>query len=377
MLLLLPCFLFALALQAQDNNFRPAYIITMKQDTIYGEIDLRTNRINAQRCTFRATGSDEIREFKPFDILGYRFIKEGKFYVSKEIVVRQGQRAPVFLEYLLEGMRSLYYYETQKSVPVYFVQKDNQLVKVDAPSMEDRKAGYITRQDKARYMARLRAVYDAPQVESEIANSTYTRSSMIKIARDYHYATCTTGEDCIEFGTSERGKAPLLWTFTPYAGVIQNFIPHRSGKYNPDLSYIVGITVSVTNPRMSKVISFTADLSISQYAGYAITPTSTAGNHRFISHKLGARFTLPNKGRVRPFGGLGVDLSAITGHDHTVFGGSLLHCGYYLDAGLNFQLSKQRKNMIMLRGRYNALYKGGYTGGVSNRAFDGTVGVTF
>jgi hypothetical protein len=166
---------------------------------------------------------------------------------------------------------------------------------------------------------------------------------------------------------------------------------HKQGESNPNLSYIAGITVVLTNPRMSNAISFTADLSVSQYVGsymtgkqavrkdedWKVVDTWASYSHTLVSGKMGVRFTYP-KGSVRPFLGLGIDLSCIgTGDDDRVFDGSLFHCGYYVDAGINILLSKQKKYMLMLRVRYDALYNKGYTVGPVNRGLDGTVGFTF
>ena len=51
MLLLIP------VLYAQ-NNYRPGFIITVQKDTIYGEIDYRTDKMNAKRCVFQSQGND-------------------------------------------------------------------------------------------------------------------------------------------------------------------------------------------------------------------------------------------------------------------------------------------------------------------------------
>jgi hypothetical protein len=388
-LFLLLFFLPTLALRAQ-SNFRPGFIITMQQDTIYGEIDLRTNRLNAERCTFRANGSSEIQVFTPFDILAYRFSVEGKFYVSKQIELTPGVPVSVFLEYLLEGMRSLYYYETDKSIPIYFVQVGERLVKVDAPYLTDNGTGQILVHGKDKYIPILGVVFDAPEVKKDISKASYTRKSMIKIARDYHYATCTTGEDCVEFETAEHGASPLTWSLTPYAGVVQHFMPKKeTGEANPDLGYLFGVTFTLTNPRWSKALSFVADFSVAQYAGKfaddvyffgedgKYVSTNKYSGH-ILSGKLGVRFGMPN-GVVRPFIGAGIDLSGVLGDRLAgVFGddGDPMYAGYYIDAGLNIKLSDHRKDMIMVRGRFNTMTRAFFTGAV-NRGLDVTVGYSF
>jgi hypothetical protein len=407
-------FLTTLTLQAQ-SYFRPGFIITLQQDTIYGEIDLRLNSINAHRCTFRATGSNEIQNFAPFDILGYRFTQEGKFYVSKAVELAPEDPDTVFLEFLLQGMRSLYYYETEQGVPIYFVQVGDRLVRVDAPQLSKNEGPMFT-WGEGRYQPILRVVFDSPKVQKEIDKVKYTRQSMIQLARDYHYATCTTGEDCIEFETAEAKTPPATWTFTPYVGIIQQFTPGKHKQLagvsipNPKLSYVGGVMVTVTNPRWSNIVSLTADLSLSKYQGDWIWERSRAiiprpdtppyyethynvilYNNLLMSGKLGVRFTRP-KGTVRPFAGIGVSLSGFLGTKKNVEQNDLyeekevydywnkdknLYAGYYIDAGVSIKLSKHDyKNMIMARIRYNAIPMPDFSE-MFSRSLECTVGYTF
>lgn len=43
---------FMITIQAQ-RNYRPGFIITLQKDTIYGQIDFRTEVMNELRCVFR------------------------------------------------------------------------------------------------------------------------------------------------------------------------------------------------------------------------------------------------------------------------------------------------------------------------------------
>lgn len=90
------CLLLIPVLYAQ-NNYRPGFIITVQKDTIYGEIDYRTDKMNAKRCVFQSQGNDtEPVTYHPFEILGYRFTDDGKYYVSKNIELKYGVSTPSF-----------------------------------------------------------------------------------------------------------------------------------------------------------------------------------------------------------------------------------------------------------------------------------------
>mgnify|MGYP007083938460 FL=1 len=132
-LILLNAFLLLISTIYAQSNYRPGFIITLQKDTVYGVIDYRTDKINATRCVFlpQDNSGDKPITYHPFDILGYRFTDDGKYYVSKNVELQYGIPKPVFLEYLLQGMKSLYYYETEDDIPVYFVEDHNTLVKIE------------------------------------------------------------------------------------------------------------------------------------------------------------------------------------------------------------------------------------------------------
>lgn len=61
-----------------QRNFRSGYIITLKQDTVYGQIDFRTDKVNAERCVFKLRTNTDPVTYLPFEIAGYRFTDDGK-----------------------------------------------------------------------------------------------------------------------------------------------------------------------------------------------------------------------------------------------------------------------------------------------------------
>jgi len=80
-LLILCSFILLLSANAQ-SNFKPGYLITNDNDTVYGFVDYRTDQMNAEMCRFRQANDDKTQIYSPEQINGYRFIEEGKFYVS-------------------------------------------------------------------------------------------------------------------------------------------------------------------------------------------------------------------------------------------------------------------------------------------------------
>ena len=96
------CLLFiSVSAIAQNSSFMDGYIVTNDNDTIRGEIALRTDRVNGNECHFRRSPGEAAKVYYPGSIVAYRFTP-GKYYVSRMVTIEEAPRN-VFLEYLIEG----------------------------------------------------------------------------------------------------------------------------------------------------------------------------------------------------------------------------------------------------------------------------------
>ncbi len=86
---------------SEYTNFRKGYIISLENDTISGLVDFRLDEENMCFVNFQAEGETNARQYFPGEITGYRLIDDGKFYVSKEIEIRDNKPQTVFVEYLV------------------------------------------------------------------------------------------------------------------------------------------------------------------------------------------------------------------------------------------------------------------------------------
>lgn len=359
------CLLFIPLLYAQ-SNYRPGFIITIQKDTVYGEIDYRTDQKNAKRCVFRAQdNAAEPVVYQPFDILGYRFTDDGRYYVSRNIELQHGVPKPIFLEYLLQGMKSLYYYETEEDIPIYFVEDKDRLVKIDAPKLSKQMLRAQFKDQTDRYIPQLHYAFkDCPSLSSKIDRARFNRNELMKIAKEYHYKMCTSNEDCIEFEAKED-KHSLQIDITPYVGIIQYKVPSGSsiGIYSsPKLSYLAGATLAISDKRWMSSLSGCLDVSFSRIASTAKSPKNAnivKQSATVLSGKVGIRYTYP-KGWVRPFAELGADISGMisskieTNEDSETWLDGV-YPGYYANVGVNFKLSRKNKHMICVRAQFKGL----------------------
>ncbi|MFW9600422.1 MAG: hypothetical protein ACMV1C_08030 [Bacteroides graminisolvens] len=363
-------FLLLTSLIYAQSNYRPGYIITLQKDTVYGDIDYRTDVMNAKRCVFRQHGNDsEPITYNPFDIIGYRFSDDGKYYVSKNIELKYGYPQPVFLEYLVQAMKSLYYYETEDNIPIYFVEDHNLLIKIDAPRLAHKPTTNMQfKGETDRYIPLLHYAFkDCPSLNAQIDQAKFNRKDLINITKKYHEEMCTSQMDCIEFETHEA-KRSIQLDVTPYIGIIQYKIPSGSsiGLYSsPDLSFLAGVTFAITNKRWMSAFSGCFDVSLSRITSSAQSLNEDNSINVFkhsgtmLSGKLGIRYTYP-KGMIRPFAELGIDISSILNGTEKQYERSEkwmdgIFPGYYANAGINVKLSRKNKQMISVRAQFKSL----------------------
>lgn len=369
--------LFCLSICAQ-RNYRPGFIITLKRDTVYGKIDFRTDKMNALRCVFKSEEDAESVTYLPFEIAGYRFTDDGKYYVSRMIKPDEGKEAiPVFLEYLLEGMKSLYYYESKDGRELYFIQDGERLVMLDAPELERMKSeGLIVNGRVDRYVPTLQYVFrDCPELMPKILKTSFSHKGLIKIAKEYHYAVCVANEDCIEFENRTSKRKGMQVLFTPYMGVMQYHFLDVENIQKPDLSYIVGVNLAITNRRWKGAVSGVVDLSLSRLTAIPNPPRNTPEydfTSMAVSLEMGIRLTYP-KGKVRPFLEGGYELFKRLEED--AFNG--IYSGEYVGAGVNVKLVRNERQSLVIRTQFEHIRRYVFKKDGFLNAWSAVVGYTF
>jgi hypothetical protein len=185
--------LFVQLLQAQID-FRPGYIIQNNGDTVYGEIDFRSELLRGQSCYFRDPVKFMARDYSPNNLLGYRFI-DGKYYISREI---NGKK--VFLEFLIQGKISIYYLRDTSGEHYYLEKEGYEFTELP---YEDK----ILYKDVSNNMYKsyshiaLLNLYmqDAPAMKEKINGlGKPTHKNLIRLAKNYHEIV-TRGDPCMVF----------------------------------------------------------------------------------------------------------------------------------------------------------------------------------
>jgi hypothetical protein len=128
--------------------------------------------INSRLCQVKKGG--EIIEYSPYDIKEFGF-KDGRVYLSKEIQVADSSRR-VFLERLLRGKTTLYYYRA-KGIKTFYIEKDSSLL-FELPKQNTAKEHY----------SKLLSYFteDCPNVSDACKLVSYNKKSLSKLITRYN-----------------------------------------------------------------------------------------------------------------------------------------------------------------------------------------------
>lgn len=190
--LFLLCCNFAVA----QKDFRKGYII-QNADTIRGYVDYRGYNKSAQLTTFKPTLDGAEQRYTPESVAGYGFDHEKKVFEAKPVAVVDADNTVermLFLNVLVKGKASIYYYRDSFSKDHYYLEKDtlftelqnNKLLVVGAKS-----EAKFERYDK-KYIGVLNyALSDCESISiSQLYELRFNRSDLIRIAEKYN--TCIT-----------------------------------------------------------------------------------------------------------------------------------------------------------------------------------------
>lgn len=116
------CLSIPLIVFCQFDNYKDGYIITNNQDTLWGKILYPLNTNTPQHCSFKFNDNVIAVDYKPSDILGFRYIGS-KCFITKNINLR-GLNKICFIELLVSGLVDIYYYEDLVE-STYFIEDSN------------------------------------------------------------------------------------------------------------------------------------------------------------------------------------------------------------------------------------------------------------
>ncbi|MEN8156214.1 MAG: outer membrane beta-barrel protein [Bacteroidota bacterium] len=293
-----------------QTNFRPGYYINYNLDTIFGQIDYRSELRNGKICLFRTGPESEEVRFEPGDIRSYRF-DPGKYYITKWVET-DGQERFVFAEYLVNGIADLYYYRNEQTDHYFIETEDGRLVELNNEEIIVRRDGRTHTTSTNRHIGLLKATFsDCPEIQTNLESAQLSHKSLINLTSDYHHYVCN-GEQCIIY---EKDIPAVRLTFAPVAGAglsslsfSESNLLGRPSAFKSSPSPFVGVQLQASLPRINEKFSVQLETGVARN-NYA-TQTTTEEYWRIISYdasinanswqsSLALKYTFP-KGGFRP-----------------------------------------------------------------------------
>lgn len=176
---------FSSAAMAQ-SDFRPGFIVTNAGDTIHGKIDYRGDQVMGSMCRFKENEEGPTEKYLPRDISAFRFT-DNKYFVSREIMLDNSMEE-VFLECLVRGEMSVFYYRSVKGDFYFIEKKGGDLVLLPYSEEMNYSNGKQYLWKSKIHIGILKSMtQDAPLVNSRLDHfGKPNRKNLISLAEDYH-----------------------------------------------------------------------------------------------------------------------------------------------------------------------------------------------
>lgn len=205
-------FLLTSYLVHSQYSFEPGSIITNDLDTINGLIEIGNTKMNGLYCHYKKDSSSATIKYKPDDIYGY-MVPGKKHYRSKEVEISEYSSRKLFLEYLVDGVVDLYYFQETVGNALFFMEKNGELIELSNNpvifSQGEKK--YI--KDSRKYTGLLKYItYDYPSLSPEIDKVDFTHKALIDITKKYHDYSCDS-IDCIIYYKEAEKLDDSKWLF--------------------------------------------------------------------------------------------------------------------------------------------------------------------
>ena len=225
------------------------YVITNSNDTLYGEIDYRGDKLMGQVCKFRSNAGN-IVSYTPYDIAAYRFI-DSKYFVSKEV---SGKK--VFLEFLIKGQVNIYYLRDGGDDAYFIDKEDMPLTEIPyEEGIRETDGKQLFYNTKKHFGILNYYMQDAPEMGKQISKMKKPKhDNLVKLAENYHYAVCTDGSSCIVF----EKKLPLIKAAMDGTGGMEY-------RHTGESSFIGGVLLNLWLPRANEKLYFRTGVLYSRY----------------------------------------------------------------------------------------------------------------
>lgn len=244
-----------------SQNFEKGYVINNQNDTIHGLIAVKNNNTSSKKCKFKTEKTDKIITYTPDDIRQFRY-QNGKYYISSRIP-NDSTNQLHFLEFLVDGIVDLYYY--QDNINEYYFIKDinDSLVELKNTQYYEKIENTTYLRNKNEYIQILAPILQNSTKSCEkLMRTQVDYKSLISLIQFYHKDLCTQNE-CIVYSKQIKKEKFHFGVVAAYESMQIKDIttPRVSGvlyEYNtvyyPKLGIFIYIPLSFINNQRSRLI---------------------------------------------------------------------------------------------------------------------------
>lgn len=230
--------LCTLSINAQ-TDFRSGFIITNNNDTIHGLIDYKGNKANARKCIFTSDINSKKQVFTPEEIKSYRFTNS-KYYISKYVKIENKEKQ-LFLEYLIKGIVSIYYYRDKHGEHYLAGDESGDIHELKNEKKEIVKNNISYLKPSKKYIGILKYLFnESPSISNRALNTRLNRKSLIKLAHDYHDEVCSDGECLIYEKKLPKFKLSKFKSIFGIVAGVNGMSISQKGQYKKELYFMKG-----------------------------------------------------------------------------------------------------------------------------------------
>lgn len=182
---------------ANGQSFlKQGFIVTLENDTVYGFIDDRSDVSNLSNCVFKKNHESDKERLYPSEIYTYGF-NDGKRYVSRTVNLNNSER-DVFLELLVKGVVSIYYYRDANN-EYFFAEKEiERLIPLISSESRVVQGGKVYIRKSEKYKGVLRYLFkEEPSIVRKVNNVKLTHKSLVDIVSDYQKLVSPEKEEVV------------------------------------------------------------------------------------------------------------------------------------------------------------------------------------
>lgn len=300
-----------------QKNLEPAYLITLKGDTLNGFIHNRNKEKNPKSVVFRKEIGGQDISYKPTEIKKFKIldevyesaivtiddspIKDDELTFSKEF---QPRVDTIFLRTLFEGEKSLFYYLDEKRREHFFIRQGSDFERLVYKKFLVHVDGHKNIKTNKSFIGQLSLYFqNCPSIQPKISQLQYYSRDLINVFQ--HYYSCT--ESNLDF---QQKNEKILTEFGGIAGLTSTKLRFYSSKYeylvNEDfpesIDLAAGFSLDIILPRNHRKWSIYNELLYNSYTAkgeyevssdYLITRTETTLEYSYIRLNNLLRFKYP------------------------------------------------------------------------------------